>query len=69
MFCRREILRLPVMPLIQGKPVITNDIDLLLELKGIDVIVEATGTIEFAMKTILKAFDTGIERYVIQCRA
>lgn len=43
-----------------GKPVITNDIDLLIELKGIDVLVESTGTIEFAMKTILKAFDRGI---------
>ncbi len=43
-----------------GKPVITDDIDLLLELKGIDIIVEATGTIEFALHTILKAYDKGI---------
>jgi predicted homoserine dehydrogenase-like protein len=43
-----------------GKPIITEDIDLLLELKGIDVIVEATGTIEFALRTILKAYDMGI---------
>ncbi len=43
-----------------GKPVITDDIDLLLELKGIDIIVEATGTIEFALHTILKAYDMGI---------
>jgi predicted homoserine dehydrogenase-like protein len=43
-----------------GKPLITNDIDLLMELGGIDVIVEATGTIEFAMKTIFKAFDRGM---------
>lgn len=43
-----------------GKPVITDDIDLLLELKGIDIVVEATGTIEFALHTILKAYDKGI---------
>ena len=43
-----------------GKPVITTDIDLLLELKGIDVLVEATGAIEFALSTILKAFEKKI---------
>ena len=43
-----------------GKPIITNDIDLLLSLQGIDVVVETTGTIEFALKAILKAFDKGI---------
>ncbi len=43
-----------------GKPVITTDIDLLLELKGIDVLVEATGSIEFALSTILKAFEKKI---------
>ncbi len=43
-----------------NKPVVTEDIDLLLELKGIDVLVEATGTIEFALKTILKTFEKGI---------
>jgi predicted homoserine dehydrogenase-like protein len=43
-----------------GKPLITDDIDLLLEMPGIDILVEATGTIEFALKTILKAFDKGI---------
>jgi predicted homoserine dehydrogenase-like protein len=43
-----------------GKPVITDDIDLLLGLNGIDVVVEATGTIEFALKAILKAFEKGI---------
>jgi predicted homoserine dehydrogenase-like protein len=42
------------------KPVITDNIDLLLELSGIDILVEATGTIEFALETILKAFDRGI---------
>lgn len=44
-----------------GKPVITDDIDLLLELKGIDVLVEATGTIELALRTILRAFERGID--------
>lgn len=43
-----------------GKPVIVEDIELLLDLQGVDVLVEATGSIEFALKTILKAFDKGI---------
>jgi predicted homoserine dehydrogenase-like protein len=43
-----------------GKPVIVDDIELLLELQGIDVLVETTGTIEFALKTILSSFDKGI---------
>ncbi len=43
-----------------GKPLITDDIDLLLELNGFDVLVEATGAIEFALSTILKAFEKGI---------
>jgi predicted homoserine dehydrogenase-like protein len=44
-----------------GITVITNDIDLLLELKGIDVLVEATGTIEFALRSVLRAFERGID--------
>lgn len=44
-----------------GRPVITNDIDLLLELDGIDVMVEATGTIEFALRAVLRAFERGID--------
>ena len=43
-----------------GKPLITDDIDVLLDLHGIDILVEATGTIEFALKTILKAYEKGI---------
>ena len=43
-----------------GKPLITDDIDLLLDLNGFDVLVEATGAIEFALSTILKAFEKGI---------
>ncbi len=43
-----------------GKPFITRDIDILLDLKGIDVLVEITGTIEFALMTVLKAFKKGI---------
>jgi predicted homoserine dehydrogenase-like protein len=39
-----------------GKSVITSDIDLLIEMEGLDVLVEATGAIEFGAKTILKAF-------------
>jgi len=43
-----------------GKPLITDNIDLLLDLKGIDVLIEATGAMEFALTNILRAFDKGI---------
>ncbi len=45
---------------LSGKPVITNDIDLLFDMQCIDIAVEATGAIEFALETTLKAFDKGI---------
>lgn len=44
-----------------GKILITDDIDILLDTEGIDVVVEATGTIEFALKAVLKAFEKGID--------
>lgn len=40
-------------------PTITQNIDAVCESKGIDVIIEVTGTIEFAATTILKAFENG----------
>ena len=43
-----------------GVPVITQNIDAVCEAKGIDVLLEVTGTIEFAAETMLKAFDNGI---------
>ena len=42
-----------------GVPAITQNIDAVCEAKGLDVIVEVTGTIEFAADTILKAFNHG----------
>lgn len=42
-----------------GISVITTDIELLVALEGIDVLVEATGAIEFGASTILKAFVNG----------
>lgn len=42
-----------------GIPTITQNIDAVCEAKGLDVIIEVTGTIEFAASTILKAFDNG----------
>lgn len=44
-----------------GKILITDDIEILLDIEGIDVAVEATGTIEFALKTVLMAFEKGID--------
>lgn len=42
-----------------GVPIITNDIDLLLQADGIDLLIEVTGTIQFAAQTILNAFRHG----------
>ncbi len=42
-----------------GIVAITQNIDAICEANGIDVIVEVTGTIEFAASTIIKAFDNG----------
>jgi len=42
-----------------GVPAITRNIDTVCEANGIDIIVEVTGTIEFAASTIVKAFDNG----------
>ncbi len=45
---------------IQGEvPAITQNIDAVCKAEGIDVIVEVTGTIEFAASTIIKAFENG----------
>ena len=41
-------------------PVITDNIDAICNAKNIDVLVEVTGTIEFAAETFLKAFKNGI---------
>lgn len=43
-----------------GKLVITDDIDVIMELQCIDVIVEATGSLEFGVRAIFKAFEKGI---------
>jgi len=40
-------------------PVITQNIDAVCQAKGLDVIIEVTGTIEFAASVILKAFENG----------
>ncbi len=40
-------------------PAITQNIDAVCEAKGLDVIIEVTGTIEFAASVILKAFENG----------
>ena len=42
-----------------GVPAITQNIDAVCESKGLDLIIEVTGTIEFAATTILKAFEHG----------
>ncbi len=41
------------------KMVLTQNIDVLCEAYDVDVVIEVTGTIEFATKTILKAFESG----------
>jgi len=43
----------------QGKTALTNQIDVLLEGNPIDVLVELTGTIEFGLQALLKAFIHG----------
>jgi predicted homoserine dehydrogenase-like protein len=43
----------------KGVPVITQDISLLTRGEGCDIIVEVTGTIDFALRAILDAFDHG----------
>jgi len=45
--------------IINNLPAVTQNIDAVCEAQGIDVIIEVTGTIEFAAKTILKAFENG----------
>jgi predicted homoserine dehydrogenase-like protein len=40
----------------QGKSVITSDIDVLMQINDLDVLVEATGAIDFAAEALLKAF-------------
>ncbi|WP_159522030.1 NAD(P)H-dependent oxidoreductase [Sunxiuqinia indica] len=42
-----------------GKTAITNDIDVLIECSEVDVLVEMTGHITFALENILKAFKKG----------
>ncbi|MEX2381599.1 MAG: SAF domain-containing protein [Opitutales bacterium] len=42
-----------------GKSVITSDINLLIDLKLLDVLVESTGSIEFGADTMIKAFNAG----------
>jgi predicted homoserine dehydrogenase-like protein len=42
-----------------NKPVITSDIDMLIHLDNIDVLVEATGAIDFGADTLMKAFKNG----------
>lgn len=42
-----------------GIPAITNNIDALCEAEGLDIIVEVTGTIEFAANAMLKAMEHG----------
>ncbi len=42
-----------------GKTAVTNDIDVLIECSGVDVLVEMTGHITFALENILKAFEKG----------
>jgi predicted homoserine dehydrogenase-like protein len=43
----------------KGKAVITDNIDVLVQLQQVEVLVEATGAIEFAANTIIKAFANG----------
>ncbi len=42
-----------------GQMVLTQNIDVLCEAYDVDVVIEVTGTIEFATRTILKAFECG----------
>lgn len=59
-FVHGEDLKVAQEAINSGKPVITENIDLLLELQGLDIMIETTGTIEFALKAILNAFDKGL---------
>ena len=43
----------------QGKTAVTNDIDLLIGCTNLDVLVELTGHVTFALENILKAFEMG----------
>jgi len=43
----------------KGKPAITNNIEALCQADGMDIIVEVTGTIEFAANAMLKAMEHG----------
>ena len=42
-----------------GQPAITSDATLLCQAEGIDVIVEITGTIEYAARVVIDAIDNG----------
>jgi len=42
-----------------GEPAITQNLDLLMTCGPLDVLIEATGTIEFAMRAMLRAFEHG----------
>jgi predicted homoserine dehydrogenase-like protein len=43
----------------RGIPILTDDASLVTECDGVDVIIEATGTIEYATAVVLAAFDHG----------
>lgn len=43
----------------QGKVVLTNEVNVLIQLQNTEVLIEATGAIEFAADTLLKAFAQG----------
>ena len=51
----------------QNKTVVTNEIDAILECDELDVLVELTGQIKFALEVILKAFEKG--RHVVTFNA
>jgi predicted homoserine dehydrogenase-like protein len=42
-----------------NKVIVTQDVDLLCEAPDLDLLIEITGTIEFATRTMIKAFDHG----------
>lgn len=51
----------------QGKIVVCQEVDLILESSHIDLVIEVTGTIEFAAKAILKAFE--LKKHVLSFNA
>lgn len=51
----------------QNKTVVTDNIDLLVSLREIDVLIEATGAVEFAAEAILKAFSN--KKHVVSFNA